>query len=217
MPNNKNYTPEQDAILFQLREEHARHLIAKSTLRAEIEAAFRDRLRDFEYRKSVLMNKAVTTVNGRGKAISKSDVAKQLGTMNQVTLNRLYAIAADEYAEKAPEFWGDQITYDEDTRLITTHWLVDDSQKRFRCVFTQKRLKDIPWPMNRHEISKFDFSKPDYATPEDRAAFDSADWSKSEPDEFKNYEKSLDPNAFYVYRQAKIDFVKANNIPEEDK
>lgn len=115
----RKYDPEVSAKLEQLAGVHKAHVIAKAELRQQIEMALRDKLGDYELRKSRLMNELATM------GAAKTDLGRAIGTANWDTIQNLMARTAEDYAidqEAATSLWsreGDTVT----VRLVAEPWV----------------------------------------------------------------------------------------------
>lgn len=113
MPRRK-YDTKQSAILDALGSVHEEHIVAKARLRAEIEAAFKDRMTDYEIKKSRLMNEAL------GAGVAKTDIGRRIGTSNWDTLHSLLSRTADDYAAvTAKPEW----SYDGASKTLWLHFV----------------------------------------------------------------------------------------------
>lgn len=100
----KKLTPEHRAKLHALTTVHSEHVLAKSTLRAEIEEAYRDRLHGLVLRESQLMNEAKLA------GVPKTMIAAAVGTSNWAALEAKYALTASEFVNAEPVELGPQWT-----------------------------------------------------------------------------------------------------------
>lgn len=118
----KKLTPIQTAKLRTLESVHADYVSAKATLRAEVEAQFEQRLRDFELRESRLMNEA------KQAGVPKTVIGRAVGLANWEVLEAKYSLTAEEFLKSlsgsGPDF---TLTDRKDAggwRIVLVHWYV---------------------------------------------------------------------------------------------
>lgn len=109
MPRRK-YDREQQAILDKLAAVHREQVVTKADMRAEIEAAFRARLAEFDVQKSLLANQAVS------RGVAKSDVQRAISSGNWDTLRKLLDLTAAQFVEESTEVR--EFTYNPDSQTI---------------------------------------------------------------------------------------------------
>lgn len=118
----KKLTPIQTAKLRTLESVHADYVSAKATLRAEIEAQFEQRLRDFELRESRLMNEA------KQAGVPKTVIGRAVGLANWEVLEAKYLLTADEFLKSlsgsGPDFTLTDRVNDKGFRLVYANWYV---------------------------------------------------------------------------------------------
>lgn len=109
MTRARIYSENQKVILRQLRILHEEHVTARKELRQKIEEEYEQRLSDYEFQESRLMNKALRTLGPTGKGIAKTDIGRAVGLANWLVLESKYALTADEFGEilteNDPTFW----------------------------------------------------------------------------------------------------------------
>jgi hypothetical protein len=86
-----NYGTAQQDKIRQLHSLHADFVIAKANMKAEIEAAYKLKLRDFELRESRLMNEAL------GMGIAKTTISAAVAVTNWDALSEKFALTAEEF------------------------------------------------------------------------------------------------------------------------
>lgn len=109
MPRRK-YDREQQAILDKLAAVHREQVVTKADMRAEIEAAFRARLAEFDVQKSLLANQAVS------RGVAKSDVQRAISSGNWDTLRKLLDLTAAQFVEESTEVR--EFTYNPESQTI---------------------------------------------------------------------------------------------------
>lgn len=88
------YNASQQAKVANLAAIHSDYVLAKANLRAEIEAAFQQKLRDFELRESRAMNEALN------EGVAKSTISQIVSVTNWNSLSDKFALTADEFYEE---------------------------------------------------------------------------------------------------------------------
>ena len=91
MGGPKKLSAVAEARLERLREKHTEKMVAKANLKAEIEAAYRSKLRDLDFDESRLMNECLLA------GVPKSRIGLAVGTQNWDRLNAMYALTEDEF------------------------------------------------------------------------------------------------------------------------
>lgn len=146
MGGKRSYDLGQRTKLALLRQVHEDSVTARTEMRARIEEEYRERMEQFDYRKSRLMNEL------RGMGVAKTDIGLAVRLAHWPSLEALYALTAHEYTgarEPVEQYtlWDGPLTKT-GRYAFTVNWMEFDGQEytdptRFELEFTREDGWDV--------------------------------------------------------------------------